>query len=128
VTDEFVTSGLIDPDYFLGGAKHIDVELAREAIDNAVAQPCGVSIERACRAIIDRAYEMVATMIANARRELKQDLADHALFAYGGNGGLFACGVAEKAAIHKVFLFALGPVFSAFGSSVSDIVHVYEEI
>jgi len=54
------------------------------------------------------------------------DLSKHALFAYGGNGGLFACGVAERAGLGSVYLFHLGPVFSAFGSSVSDISHVYE--
>jgi N-methylhydantoinase A/oxoprolinase/acetone carboxylase beta subunit len=48
------------------------------------------------------------------------------LFAYGGNGGLFACGVAKRAGIGNIYLFGLGPVFSAFGSSVSDISHVYE--
>jgi N-methylhydantoinase A/oxoprolinase/acetone carboxylase beta subunit len=127
LTDAFVTAGLINPDYFLAGTKNLDLGLAREAIDTAVARPSGMSIEQACRAIIDRAYDMVAGMIATARKELRQDLADHALFAYGGNGGLFACGVAEKAGIEQVFLFALGPVFSAFGSSVSDILHVYEE-
>ena len=34
--------------------------------------------------------------------------------------------MAEKTGIKNVQLFALGPVFSAFGSSVSDICHVYE--
>jgi len=48
------------------------------------------------------------------------------LFAYGGNGGLLACGVAEKVGIRNIYLFVLGPVFSAFGSCVSDISHVYE--
>jgi N-methylhydantoinase A/oxoprolinase/acetone carboxylase beta subunit len=57
---------------------------------------------------------------------LGRNLASHTLFAYGGNGGLFACGVAEKAGLDHAYLFSLGPVFSAFGSSVSDISHVYE--
>jgi acetophenone carboxylase len=69
---------------------------------------------------------MVAGMIVKASQELQQDLSDHVLFAYGGNGGLFACGVAHRAGIRTTYLFDLGPVFSAFGSSVSDICHVYE--
>jgi hypothetical protein len=51
---------------------------------------------------------MVENMLATAAQELKQDLADHVLFAYGGNGGLFACGVAERAGLHDVYLVALG--------------------
>jgi N-methylhydantoinase A len=126
LTDAFVAAGLIDPEFFLGGAKHLDLEQAREAINMAVARPRGMSLEEACRAIVDRAYAMVAGVIESARQELKKDLSDHALFAYGGNGGLFACGVAERAGIDRVYLFALGPVFSAFGSSVSDLCHMYE--
>jgi len=55
-------------------------------------------------------------------------LSHHTLFAYGGNGGLFAVGVAEKAGLESVLVFSLGPLFCAFGSSVSDICHVYERV
>ena len=126
LTDAFVSAGLIDPEYFLGGTKALDLAAAREAIGQNVASPRGTTVEQACGAIIDRAYDMVANMIATAAQELRQDLSDHVLFAYGGNGGLFACGVAQRARLKQVYLFALGPVFSAFGSSVSDISHVYE--
>ncbi len=126
LTDAFVTAGLINPDYFLGGTKPIDRELARKTIEEFVARPLHVSVEEACRAIIGRAFEMVAGVIAGAQAELHQNLSKHALFAYGGNGGLFACNVAEKASLGSVYVFSLGPVFSAFGSSVSDICHVYE--
>jgi N-methylhydantoinase A/oxoprolinase/acetone carboxylase beta subunit len=126
LTDAFVTAGLIDPEYFLGGTKSLDLSAAREAIEQKVAVPRRISVEQACQAIIDCAYAMVENMFAAAAEELKQDLSDHVLFAYGGNGSLFACGVAERAGLQDVYLFALGPVFSAFGSSVSDISHVYE--
>ena len=126
LTDAFVTAGLIDPEYFLGGSKSLDLVAAGGAIENQVASPRGISVEQACGAIIDTAYDMVASMIAKASHELGEDLSDHVLFAYGGNGGLFACGVAERSRLQTVYLFDLGPVFSAFGSSVSDICHVYE--
>lgn len=126
LTDAFVTSGLIDPEYFLGGTKHLDLEQGRQAIEHCVAGPLGGKVEDACRAIIDHAFDMVGGMIAFAARELQRDLSDHVLFAYGGNGGLFACGVAQRCGIRDVYLFNLGPVFSAFGSSVSDISHLYE--
>ena len=126
LTDAFVTAGLINPEFFLGGAKPLDRALAQSVIENQVAKPMNISVDEACRLIISRAFELVADLIATAAKDLKQDLAKHTLFAYGGNGSLFACGVAEKAGIKNVQLFALGPVFSAFGSSVSDICHVYE--
>ena len=126
LTDAFVTAGLINPDFFLGGSKPLDRELAQRAMEDLVAKPLSVSVEEACRLVIGRAFEMVAELIAASGKELKQDFSHHTLFAYGGNGSLFACGVAEKAGMRNVQVFALGPVFSAFGSSVSDICHVYE--
>jgi N-methylhydantoinase A/oxoprolinase/acetone carboxylase beta subunit len=126
LTDAFVPAGLINPEFFLGGAKPLDRDLAHSVIENQVAKPMNISVDEACRLIISRAFELVADLIATAAKDLRQDLSKHTLFAYGGNGSLFACGVAEKAGIKNVQLFALGPVFSAFGSSVSDICHVYE--
>jgi N-methylhydantoinase A len=126
LTDAFVVAGLINPGNFLGGTKLIDRELARKAIEELVAQPLHLSTEEACRAIIGSAFELVANVIAGAQSELQRDLSHFPLFAFGGNGGLFACGVAERAGLNSVRVFALGPVFSAFGSSVSDICHVYE--
>ncbi|HYL85318.1 MAG TPA: hydantoinase/oxoprolinase family protein [Candidatus Angelobacter sp.] len=126
LTDAFVASGLINSEYFLGGTKPIDLEMARNVIREAVAEPFGISVEDAYRKIIDAAFESVAKLIVSANAELGGKNAGHALFAYGGNGGLFGCGVAEKAGLNQVYFFDLGPVFSAFGSSVSDISHVYE--
>ncbi|HSA92399.1 MAG TPA: hydantoinase/oxoprolinase family protein [Terriglobales bacterium] len=126
LTDAFVCAGLIDPNYFLGGAKPLHPELARNALEEHVAGPLHISVEQACSAIMDRAFQAVAEMVANAKTELQLDLSRHTVFAYGGNGGLFACGVAESAGLDRVYMFSLGPVFSAFGSSSSDICHVYE--
>jgi N-methylhydantoinase A/oxoprolinase/acetone carboxylase beta subunit len=126
LTDAFVAAGLINPDYFLGGAKPVSLDAARQTIQEFVATPLGQSVEDASRFVIDRAFEMVAEAIAHAGKDLGQDFSGYTLFAYGGNGGLIACGVAEKVGIKEVRFFVLGPVFSAFGSSVSDISHVYE--
>ena len=124
LTDAFVVAGLINPDYFLGGTKPIHLDLARQAVEEQVAKPLHLSLEEACGSIIGRAFDLVADLIAQAR--LKRNVSELTLFAYGGNGGLFACGVAEAAGLDRVRVFSLGPVFSAFGSSVSDISHVYE--
>jgi len=126
LTDAFVAAGLINPDYFLGGTKPLHLGTARSVIHELVAEPLAVSIEEACQRIIALAFETIATLIDCAISELGLKVAGHSLFAYGGNGGLFACGVAEKAGLEQVLFFSLGSVFSAFGSSVSDISHVYE--
>lgn len=126
LTDAFVAAGLINPEYFLGGTKRIDPATAEAVVREFVAGPLDTSLEDACGRIIDRAFASVAGLMEVASGELSRSFAAHTLFAYGGNGGLFAAGVAEKAGLDRVYFLRLGPVFSAFGSSVSDIVHVYE--
>lgn len=126
LTDAFVASGLINPEYFLGGTKAIQWDAARSVIQELVAGPLKISIEEACRKVIEIAFTAVANLIVHAGKELRQNLGGYTLFAYGGNGGLFACGVAERVGLDQAYFFSLGPVFSAFGSSVSDISHVYE--
>ena len=39
---------------------------------------------------------------------------------------MFATAVAEAVGLRRVHLFALGTVFSAYGSAISDVLHVYE--
>jgi N-methylhydantoinase A/oxoprolinase/acetone carboxylase beta subunit len=142
LTDASVAAGLINPDYFQGGTKPIDRELAWQIIQEMIAKPLHISTEEACRAIINRAFELVADLLittcgmwnadlvtpslSNPQSAIRNPQSECTLFAYGGNGGLFACGVAEKAGLDRVQVLSLGPVFSAFGSSVSDISHVYE--
>lgn len=126
LTDAFVAGGLINPNYFLGGSKPIDHTLACSTIEQQVAQPLGISLEQACHTIIQTAFQSVADVMAHAASELGKAISSQTLFAYGGNGGLFACGAAERAGLREVYFLAFGPVFSAFGSSVSDISHVYE--
>jgi len=72
------------------------------------------------------AFQTVGDFIKHANSELAHEDRGQSLFAYGGNGGLFACGVAEQAGLDRVYFFSLGPAFSAFGSCVSDLSHVYE--
>ncbi len=126
LTDALLVLGFLDAERFLGGRRTLDTEKARAAIDRRVAQPLGVSVEDAARAIADRAVHMVADVVGSTMALGGMDPADASLFAYGGNGGLLAAYAAERLGIGEVRVFSLGPVFSAFGSAVSDVVHVYE--
>jgi acetophenone carboxylase len=85
--------------------------------------------------VADTAVGIVADLVAGTLEKAGLDAgpgargvpeSDVTLFAYGGNGALFAAPVAERLGIAEARVFGLGPVLSAFGSSVSDVVHVYE--
>jgi N-methylhydantoinase A/oxoprolinase/acetone carboxylase beta subunit len=118
---------MLNPKRFLGGRRELRVDLAQEAIGRRVAEPVGVSVDEAAARIVDRAAEMVAELA-------RQTLSDAALtpegfkaFCFGGNGANFAVRVSERLGLESAYAFSLGPVLSAFGSSVAEICHLHEQ-
>lgn len=126
VTDAFLLLGYLDPGRFLGGRRALEVARAEEVLTKRVAEPLGVSVEEAARLVADTAVGIVADLVSSTLAKGGLDPADVTLFAFGGNGSLFAAPVAERLGITTARVFGLGPVLAAFGSSVSDVVHVYE--
>jgi N-methylhydantoinase A/oxoprolinase/acetone carboxylase beta subunit len=126
VTDAFLLLGYLDPSRFLGGRRTLDVARAEEVLTKQLAEPLGVTVEDAAAMVADTAAGIVAELVSSTLAKAGLDPADITLFAYGGNGSMFAAPVAERLGILSARVFGLGPVFAAFGSSVSDVVHVYE--
>lgn len=127
LTDALVVLGVISPTAFLGGRRKLDVSLAEKAIEKAVATPLGVSVEEAARQIERRAALMIAELGREAIDEAGWGKSPvESLYAYGGNGPLFITEVARELGVSEVRLFALGSILSAYGSAISDVLHVYE--
>jgi N-methylhydantoinase A/oxoprolinase/acetone carboxylase beta subunit len=126
LTDAILLLGYLDPNGFLGGRRKLSVEHARKVIETRVAKPLGLSIEQAAMVIRDEAVAVMADLIANTLGEAALKAADTALFAFGGNGPMFGALVAERLGMAQAYAFDFGPVFGAFGSSISDVAHVYE--
>jgi acetophenone carboxylase len=114
LTDAFVAAGLLNPERFLGGRRALRVDLARDALGEIDPE-----------AVIDTAADMVAAVARDALALSGEG--DFELYCFGGNGGNFAARVAERLGLARAYVFALGPVLSAFGSSVAEICQVYEE-
>jgi len=126
LTDALLVLGYLDPANFLGGRRALKVDLARAAIEKNVAKPLGVSVDVAALSIRDEAVAMMAELVGNTLHEAGLQARDTPLFAFGGNGPMFAAFVADKLGMPSAYAFHLGPVFSAFGSAISDVVHGYE--
>src|SRR3954447_25744438 len=114
LTDALLVAGMLNPDRFLGGRQALRTDLAEQALGDVDPG-----------AVIDTAAEMVAAV---ARRTLElAGVEQPALYCFGGNGGNLAARVADNLGLRSAYVFKLGPVLSAFGSSVAEICHVYEE-
>ncbi|WP_180900616.1 hydantoinase/oxoprolinase family protein [Martelella soudanensis] len=123
VTDANLVLGRIDPDNFLGGARKLDAEKARTAIGSVLAEPLGISIEAAAKAVIDHIDSQVGAAIGALKARASGD--QPLLTVYGGAGPLHACQVAARAGLKKIVITPFSAVFSAFSSSLMDIGHNY---
>lgn len=132
ITDAFVVLGLLSPTAFLDGRRTLDVDRAREALIAAVGEPLGLDVanaaEGAAQAVADAAWDAVADLARSAAAEAGWDPADCTVYGYGGNGPLFATAVADRLDADRVRLFRHGNVYSAYGSAISDVLHVYEAV
>lgn len=126
LTDALLLLGYLDPENFLGGRRRLDLELAAEAIEREIARPLRMSVDMAALSIRDEAVAIMAGLLGSVLEEAGLAASDCALFAYGGNGPMFAALVAARLQIPLAYSFDTGPVFSAFGSSISDVVHSYD--
>jgi len=125
VTDADVVLGYIAPDSYFGGKMPLNADKAAEAIRSRIAEPLGVTVEEAA-ALIRRIVEQ--NMASAIKREVHlrgYHPEDFVLFAFGGGGPTHVAGY--RADVPTAVIFPQAPVFSALGSSVMDIMHVYEQ-
>ncbi len=115
VTDADVVLGLLDPDYFLGGAMSLDADAARRAVERDVATPLGLEILEAAHGI----HRLVGSNMAEATRvhaaERGIDPSTHTLVAFGGAGPVHAWSVAHQLGIRRVLFPSYAGVQSALG-------------
>ena len=124
VTDADVVLGYLDPDFYFGGRMLLDKSRSADVIKTKIADPLGLQIPEAAfliRKIVD------ANMGTAIRKQIHlrgYDPKDFVLFGFGGGGPTHLAGYMGD--IPKAVVFPFSPVFSAQGSSVMDVVHVYE--
>jgi N-methylhydantoinase A len=127
LTDAFVVAGMLNPKRFLGGRRELRVDLAQDAIRREVAEPLAIEVAEAAARIVDRAVEIVADAAAQMLADAGLSPEGFKVFCFGGNGANFAVALAERLRFDQAYAFSLGPVLSAFGSSVAEICHLREE-
>jgi N-methylhydantoinase A/oxoprolinase/acetone carboxylase beta subunit len=123
VTDANVVLGRIDPQFFLGGAMHLDAEAARAAVAGSVAEKLALAPEAAAEGILQVAVSHMAGAIRLSLFEKGLDPEDFTLLSFGGASGLHACDTADEIGIGRV-VFPRDPgTLSAWGMLYSDVVH-----
>ena len=125
VTDASVVLGHLNPSYLCGGDLALDAEASRRAMADAVARPLGLSLEHAAWGARQVAIANMIRAIRAVSSERGRDPRDYALFAFGGNGALFATGMAAELGMSTIVVPPAAGLFSAFGLLYAEIEHHY---
>ena len=125
VTDANVILGYLNDAYLVGGALKIDAKKARDVFEEKVAKPLGLSVEHAALGTHKIAASNMIRAIKAVSSERGRDVRDYALFAFGGNGPLFAAATAESLRMSRIVVPPSPGVFSSFGLLYSEIEHHY---
>ncbi len=123
ITDCNLALGYLDPDGLTGGTMRVDQEAARTAIDHDLATPLHLSVEQAAYGMLRLASATMMRAIRAVSVERGRDPRQFTLLAFGGNGPLFAAGIAAELGIARIIIPPLPGVFSAFGLLVADAEH-----
>jgi N-methylhydantoinase A len=125
ITDANVILGYINPSHLIGGALKLNSGKARAAFDAKVAKPMGLALEAAAYGAHEIAASNMIRAIKAVSTERGRDPRAFALFAFGGNGPLFACGMARSLGIARVIVPPAPGLFSSFGLLYADVEHHY---
>ena len=123
ITDCNLALGYLDPGGLTGGTMRLDLKAARAAIQRDLAVPLGRSIEEAAHGMLRLAAASMMRAIRAVSVERGRDPRQFAMLAFGGNGPLFAAGIATELGISRIIIPPLPGVFSAFGLLVADAEH-----
>ena len=125
VTDASVALGHLNPSFLCGGELPIDAEASRRTLADAIARPLGLTLEHAAWGARQVAIANMIRAIRAVSSERGRDPRDYALFAFGGNGALFATGMATELGMKTIVVPPAAGLFSAFGLLYAEIEHHY---
>lgn len=94
VTDANLILGYLDPAYFLGGKMSLELEKAKQVIQEKIAEPLGMTMEEAAWGIHQIANENMANAARVHSLERGKDPRRFPLFAFGGAGPVHAYRIA----------------------------------
>jgi N-methylhydantoinase A len=125
VTDALVVLGILDPDYFFGGRRTLDVGRAEQAIAARVAEPLGLSTLDAAAGIYQIVNARMADLVRKVTLESGLDPRQFTLVSFGGSGPAHCAYLGGALGVREVVIPLAGSVFSAFGVALSDVLFAY---
>jgi N-methylhydantoinase A len=121
VTDANLVLGYLPDGALLGGSIRLNRQAALDAIRSKIADPLGISIERAAYGITTLVNLNMVNGIRRVSIERGHDPRDFALIGAGGAAGMHVVRLAEEIGIHTVLIPKVASGLCAFGQILSDM-------
>ena len=121
VTDANLVLGYLNPHNFAGGSLRLDLEGARRAIAEKVADPLGMSVEEAAwgiHALVNLSMELATRVVSIERGYDPRRLG---FVATGGSGPVHAARLVQALGVQVLILPASAGVASAIGLLSADV-------
>ncbi len=125
VTDANVVLGYINPGHLVGGAVKLNPDKSRSVLEETVAKPVGLDVAHAAYGAHQIAASNMIRALKAVSSERGRDPRKYAMLAFGGNGPLFAAGMAKALRMTRIVVPPSPGLFSSFGLLYADVEHHY---
>jgi N-methylhydantoinase A len=125
ITDANLILGYLNPAYLVGGELRLNADRARDVFADKIAKPLGLALAHAAYGAHQIAASNMMRAIRAVSTERGRDPRAYTLFAFGGNGPLFAAGMAEALRMRRIVVPPSPGLFSSFGLLYADVEHHY---
>ncbi|WP_029921398.1 hydantoinase/oxoprolinase family protein [Nevskia soli] len=126
VTDADLLLGYLDPANYASGHIKLNPRRARQAFEDHLCDDLDLDVVTTAKLVKKTVDANMANGIATELRTRGYEPKDFTLLAYGGNGPLHACGIANVLGVDRVLAPPFSSVFSAVGAGNMNQMHIHE--
>lgn len=126
VTDSDLLLGYLDPNNYANGYIKLNPARAKMAIEETLADDLDLDVIEICKIMKQTVDHNMANGIATELRSRGYSPEEFTILAYGGNGPLHCCGIANALGVSQVLAPPFSSVFSALGAGNVDQLHIHE--
>ena len=125
VSDANLVLGYLNPDGLIGGKLPLNYENAFNSIEEKIAKPLNLSVEKAAYGMFTIVNSNMVNGIRRVSVERGYDPRDFVLVAAGGATGAHITAIASEMGINTVIVSKLSSGLCAYGQIISDVKYNY---
>jgi N-methylhydantoinase A len=126
ITDADLVLGYLDPANYAAGHIKLNPRRAKQAIEEHLVDDLDMDLIGVAKLMKQTVDANMANGISTELRTRGYEPKDFTILAYGGNGPLHACGIANALGANRIMAPPFASVFSALGAGNVNQMHIHE--